>query len=137
MEDLSLEGASPAVREKAGLPPAMPGSIKSPAKLARDQNHAEEDLFSQFIRNVHERGLRSSELEGKLVIYVSNPIGVCPSCRWGLNNPDVRPGVIKQFSELHPKLTIEFLVDPQPGTKTIGPSRFTVKNGKYISRSDR
>ena len=65
----------------------------------------------------------------------SYPIGVCPTSRWRLNNPDA--GVIKQFSELHPNLTVDFLVDTQPGIKTIGPTRFTVQNGKYISRSDR
>jgi hypothetical protein len=137
LEDVTIEGASPAVRQEAELPPTTPGDIKSPSKLARDQKHAEEDLFNQFIQKVRERGLRSSDLEGKLVIYVSNPKGVCTVCRWGLDNPDAPAGIIKQFSELHPKLTIEFTVATQPGIRSIGPSRFTVRNGEYISRSDR
>jgi hypothetical protein len=136
LEDFPFEGASPAVRQEAELPPTIPGEIESSSQIPRDRRHAEEDLFNQFIRKVEERRL-PSDVEGKLVIYLPNPIGVCPTCRWGLNNPDVRAGVIKQFSELHPKFTIEFLVDTQPGIKTIGPSRFTVQNGKYISRSDR
>ena len=137
LEDLPFEGASPAVRQEAGLPPTIPGEIQSPSQIPRDRKHAEEDLFNQFIRKVEERRLRSSDLEGKLVIHVSNPNGVCSVCRWGLDNPDVRAGVIKQFSKLHPKLTIEFSVGTQPGIKTIGPSRFTIRDGAYVRRSDR
>lgn len=87
LENVTLEGAPRGVRHEAVLPPTTPGDIKSPAKHARDQGHAEEDLFNQFIQKVQERGLRSSDLEGKLVIYVSNPKGVCTVCRLGVGQP--------------------------------------------------
>jgi hypothetical protein len=136
LEDIPFEGASPAVWQEAGLPPKIPGQIESPSQIPRDRRHAEEDLFNQFIRKVQERSLRPSDVEGKLVVHVSNPNGVCSVCRWGLDNPNVRAGVIKQFSKLYPKLTIEFSVATQPGIKTIGPSRFTIRDGAYVQRSD-
>jgi hypothetical protein len=135
LETMKFEGASRAVRKDAGLPPAIPGTIRSPAQLARDRWHAEEDLFNQFDRAVEQRGLLRSDVEGKLVIHVSNPRGVCPACLSGLNNAKVRAGVIKQFSALYPKLTIEISVATQPGIKLFGYSRFAVRDGKYIDRS--
>ncbi len=111
---------------KLDCPPQPQARSTSPSHLPRDREHAEGDIFSQFIRKAKERGLRPSDVEGKLVIHVSNPNGVCPVCRWGLTNLDARPGLIKQFSELYPKVTIEFSVVTEPGIKTIGPSHFTI-----------
>jgi hypothetical protein len=137
LEGILFEGASPEVWKKARLSPAPPGKYESPSALPRDRGHAETEIFNKFKRAVEERGLQPSQLEGSLVIHVSNPSGVCPPCRWGLNNPNAPAGVIKQFSMDFPKLNIEFSVATEPGTKVIGPSRFSVRNGSYVSRSDR
>jgi hypothetical protein len=137
LEGITFEGASPQVWKKAGRPIPPPGKYESPSPLARDRRHAEGGIFNRFDQEVWERGLRPSDVEGKLVIHVSNPQGVCNACRSGLDNPKARAGIIKQFSADYPKLTIEFSVATQPGIKTNGPSRFTIRDGKYISRSDR
>jgi hypothetical protein len=137
LEDVPFDGASPAVWKEAGEPPPPPGKYESPSALDRDRGHAEEGLFNQFDREVKERRLRPSDIEGKLVIHISNPKGVCTYCRSGLDNPDAPAGIIKQFSVDYPKLTIEFSVATQPGIRTIGPSRFSVGEGKYIWRNDR
>jgi len=137
LEHITFAGASPEVLKEARLPPAIPGRYESPSKLPRDRGHAEEVLFNKFDREVEKSGLRPSDIEGKFVIYVSNPHGVCTVCRRGLNNPKARAGIIKQFSTNYPRLDIEFVVATQPEIKTIGPSRFTVREGRYISRNDR
>ena len=137
LEGITFKGASPGVWKKAGQPVPPPAKYESPSLLARDRRHAEGGIFNRFDQEVQERGLRPSDIEGKLVIHVSNPKGVCPSCRWGLDNPKARAGIIKQFSRDYPKLTIEFSVATEPGIRTMGPSRFTIRDGKYVSRSDR
>jgi hypothetical protein len=134
-EDVMFEGASPKVLKEARLPPATEGNFKSPSPLARGLGHAEEVLFNEFDRAVEKRGLRPSDIEGKFVIHVSNPYGVCTWCLAGLSNRNAPAGVIKQFSMKYPKLTIEFSVDTQPGIRTIGPSRFGVLNGTYLDWS--
>ena len=129
-------GASPQVRQKAGLPPATPGPIASPSRLPINQAHAEEDLANRFVESVERLGLKPEDLDGRnLVIHISNPKGVCESCRWGLNS-DAPPGVLKQLSIRYPRLTIHISVETEPGITPLGPTHFTIKNGRYVSRSD-
>jgi hypothetical protein len=136
LENTRFEGASPWVRDEAGLPRATPGPIASPSSIARDRGHAEEDIANQFVRAVEQRGLQPSDLDGhKLVIHISNPNGVCSTCRWGLNS-DAPAGVLKQLSQRYPGLAIHIRAETQPGIKPASPIGFTIKNGRYIDRSD-
>jgi hypothetical protein len=74
LQDITFEGASPFVRDEAGLPRATPGPTEPPSPYGFDQGHAEEDLVNQFIRAVEKLDLKPSDLDGhKLVVYVSNP----------------------------------------------------------------
>jgi len=137
LENEIFEGASPSVRQAAGLPHATRGDIKSPAPLTRDQEHAEEDLFNRFKRRVEDRRLKQSDFEGRtLTIHVSNPIGVCSWCRAGLDS-DALPGVLKQLSTLYRQLTIHVTVETEPGITPSSPTDFTIRDGRYISRNDR
>jgi hypothetical protein len=136
LEDMKFEGASPKVRYEAGLPRANPGPIVTPAAFTRYGRHAEEDIANQFVRAVEERGLKPSDLDGhKLVIHISNPNGVCPTCRLGLDS-DAPAGVLKQLSERYPGLSIRITAETQPGVVPSGLTNFTIQNGRYISRSN-
>jgi hypothetical protein len=135
LEDVTFEGASPRVRDEAGLPRATPGPIASPSRWVFHQRHAEEDIANQFVRAVEDRGLKPSDLEGHtLVIDISNPAGVCPTCRQGLGTEE-QPGVLKQLSQRYPGLTIQVSVQTQPGIRARGPTNFAIKNGRYVSGS--
>jgi len=137
LENIKLEGASPLVWDEAELPRPPPGPIMAPSDNPLKSAHAEQDIANKFVREVEERGLKPSDLDGyQLSIHVSHPKGVCPTCRAGLDS-DKAPGVLRQLSERYPGLSIHVTVDTQPGIMPMGPTAFVIKNGRYIHRSDR
>jgi len=132
LEGQVFEGASPAVRQQAGMPPATPGPIASPRTIAIDRNHAEEDIANQFVAAVDRAGLKPADLDGKeLLMRVQNEAGICTACRQGLANQNVASGVLKQLSERYPGLNIRVVVD-NPGPRLRGPADFTIRNGAYM-----
>ena len=50
----------------------------------------------------------------------------------GLGNPAKPSGVIKQLSEMFPKLRIEVTSEVVEGVKVNGRLQFIVENGKYV-----
>jgi hypothetical protein len=133
LDGFTFYEASPRVRDEGGLPRATPGPIASPSRRPFDWAHAEEDIANQFVRAVEERGLKPSDLDGhKLVIHVSNPRGVCPTCRQGLDSSEA-PGVLKQLSERYPGLTIHVTVPSRQGIRAKGPTNFAIRNGQYVN----
>lgn len=129
-----FEGASPAVRDAAGLARATPGPVASPSAFAAARAHAEEDIANQFVRAFDQAGLTQADVAGRtLRMHISNPTGVCNTCRQGLAS-DKPAGVIKQLSERYPDLDIRVTVETQPGARLVGPSDFTVRNGQYVAR---
>jgi hypothetical protein len=137
LENVIFEGASPLVRREAGLPPAAQGPIRSPLGIAFHQGHVEEELANLFDRAVKARGLQPKDLEGyELWMHLSKPS--CPTCRSGLDS-EATPGVLKQLSTepYYPGLTIHVDADINQRTKPRGPKQFAIRNGTYISRSDR
>jgi hypothetical protein len=137
LENETFEGASSLVREEANLPRPAPGPIKSNAKNPRDADHAEEVIANRFVESVERRGLTPSDLDGyTLAIHISNPNGVCTTCRRGLGTK-AEAGVLKQLSERYPGLNIRVTVETEPNVKPSGPTDFTIRNGNYIRRNDR
>ena len=133
LEGKVFEGGSPKVRKEAGLPDlddAFPDrEIKSPRKNAFFTRHAEEDVIQDFVRSVEELGLPDDEIEGVFKLHQSNSSGVCGACKQGLTNPDVSPGILKQFSEKFPNLTIEVTTESaEIGSKL----NFIIKNGQIL-----
>ena len=133
LEGKVFEGGSPKVRKEAGLPDlddAFPDrEIKSPRKNAFFTRHAEENVIQDFVRSVEELGLPDNEIEGVFKLHQSNSSGVCGACKQGLTNPDVSPGILKQFSEKFPNLTIEVTTESaEIGSKL----NFIIKNGQIL-----
>lgn len=51
----------------------------------------------------------------------------------GLGNPDKSSGVIKQLSEMYPKLEIKVTSEVIDGVKPNGRAEFIVNNGIYVN----
>lgn len=127
-----FEGASPRVRQEAGLPKQEEGPIQSPALVAAGRNRAEQDIANQFVTAVDKAGLKPSDLDGHtLTMRIDNETGICSTCKSGLANPDVESGVIKQLSERYPGLTVHVIVN-EPGEKTKGMTDFLIRNGEVL-----
>ena len=136
LEGKVFEGGSPKVRKEAGLPDldeAFPyRKIRSSGKISSATRHAEENVVNDFINAIKEVGLEAEDVIGTLKIHQSNPKGVCPTCLSGLGNPAKPSGVIKQLSEMFPKLRIEVTSEVLEGVKVNGRLQFIVENGKYV-----
>gem|GEM_PF-3844556 len=74
---------------------------KSPNPV--NSNHAEQTVLGN-IANKLDNTIGNKNVAGTIHIQVDQ--AVCSSCKSGLNNPKSRAGVIKQFSEEFPNLTI-------------------------------
>ncbi|NMD84949.1 hypothetical protein HF881_10345 [Streptococcus sp. WB01_FAA12] len=73
--------------------------------------------------------MSDDKISGVFQLHQSNPSGVCGACKQGLTNPDVSPGILKQFSEKYPNLIIEVTTESaEIGSKL----NFTIKNGKIL-----
>ena len=122
--------------KEAGLPDldeAFPyRKIRSSGKISSATRHAEENVVNDFINAIKEVGLEAEDVIGTLKIHQSNPKGVCPTCLSGLGNPAKPSGVIKQLSEMFPKLRIEVTSEVLEGVKVNGRLQFIVENGKYV-----
>ena len=137
LEGKVFEGGSPKVRKEAGLPDlddAFPDrEIRSSGKISSATRHAEENVANDFINAIKEVGLEAENVTGTFKIHQSNPKGVCPTCLSGLGNPAKPSGVIKQLSEMFPKLRIEVTSEVVEGVKANGRLQFIVENGKYVN----
>ena len=136
LEGKVFEGGSPKVRKEAGLSDlddAFPDrEIRSSGKISSATRHAEENVANDFINAIKEVGLEAENVTGTFKIHQSNPKGVCPTCLSGLGNPAKHSGVIKQLSEMFPKLRIEVTSEVVEGVKVNGRLQFIVENGKYV-----
>ncbi len=133
LEGQVLEGASKRVRRDARRPPAEPGEIEAPFDNPLLVKHAEEDLANQFKRKIENLGLQPQDLDGhELTIHLSQR--PCPSCLSGLDS-DAPAGVLKQLSQLYPKLTIHVTWDVKSGLAPRGLTRLIIRNGEYVTGS--
>ena len=128
-----FEGGSPKVRKEAGLPDldeVYPDrEIRSPRANALFTRHAEEGVIQEFVDKVNKLDLSENEIEGVFKLHQSNSSGVCGACKQGLTNPDVKPGILKQFSTKYPNLTIDITTESaEIGSKL----NFSIKNGQVI-----
>ena len=133
LEDRVFEGGSPKVRKEAGLPDldeAFPDrEVQSPRKNALFTRHAEENVIQEFISGVEELGIPDDEVVGTFKLHQSNSSGVCSACKQGLTNPDVKPGILKQFSMKYPNLRIEITTESaEIGSKL----NFRIQNGNLL-----
>jgi hypothetical protein len=107
LEDLTFEGASPAIRAEADIPSPTP-QAKSPRQNVMFADHAEQDVVNAFIDAVETRGIPAEAMEGKaLRIHISNPAGVCSACAQGTGGAvSIEPGVLMNLKRRYPGLTI-------------------------------
>lgn len=156
LEQFRFEGASPKVREEAGissLDQQHPGrGIRSPAVHPQGKMHAEEDLVNQFDRAVLDAKLSPEDVEGNLYILQSNPTGACTTCFQGfpVDRPKtsrasdvaegvdvtyarVPPGILKQLSDMYPNLTIHLTSEVGDSTRTGGRLSFAIRDGEYVN----
>ena len=66
---------------------------------------------------------------------ITNPL--CDTCFQGLKNTDVVPGVIKQFSNKYPDLTINITVENNAAVRKTGEKVLTIKGGKIIEDTNK
>jgi hypothetical protein len=104
----------------------------SPQKFGGTKNHAEQNVLGDIADEIDQvkgfkpamKGKPKPGVNGKIHIHVEQE--VCSSCRQGLNNPEVLPGVVQQFSAEFPNVT---LVITNPRTSEV----LFVRGGKVIS----
>ena len=79
-----------------------------------------------------ETGSNSSDsTNGRTVnIHISNQSGVCTACYQGLTNPSVPAGVVRQFSERYPGVTIRITSDG--GVARPGVQELVVRGGAVV-----
>ena len=139
-EDQLVEGFSPVPRKLGKMKPidelcTSDRRIKSPFDKDLHTRHAEEDIFNNLDEKISKAKLTDEVLSGKVVsILISNPRGVCERCLAGIEGLSGFPerGVVRQFSERYPTLTIRFRVvhgfDAANGKAQV----LIVKNGKWM-----
>jgi hypothetical protein len=136
LEGRTFEGISPTVRNDAGLPSLdeLYGTnrpIQSPRTNALFTRHAEEDIFNGIARQIDNSGLTAAQLNGRTVnIHISNQSGVCTACYQGLTNPNVPAGVVKQFSDRYPGVTVRITSDG--GVARPGVQELVVRGGVVV-----
>ena len=132
LENETFEGASIIPRRQGEMGPTTEGPIESPNAHPLSKDHAEQDIANQFIAAVDKAGLKPADLDGKeLTMRIQNEQGICTTCKQGLTNPAVPPGVLKQLSERYPGLTIHVVVD-NPGPAMRGSGDFRILNGTIV-----
>ena len=143
LENKIWGGASPRPRAEANMQNldtvyGVGRFIKSPAPPILNQlhNHAEEDLLNNILQAFKENNITNSSLKGKnLNMRITNPL--CDTCFQGLKNTDVVPGVIKQFSNKYPDLTINITVENNAAVRKTGEKVLTIKGGKIIEDTNK
>ena len=82
---------------------------QSPSENPQFRDHAEQtvlgDIADHLDQQIKDKKVSGRDVTGEIVIHVDQP--VCNICRQGLNTT-ADPGIIKQFSEQFPNLTIIF-----------------------------
>lgn len=112
LEDIGFFGISATLRRKAKQPTldelyGKDRPIKSPNPNPMASAHAEEDMLSAVHVALEKLGLDDDALEGHVVdILISNAGGICPTCTGGLTTQNYQDGVLKQFSDIYPTLTL-------------------------------
>lgn len=99
------------------------------------QKHCEEVVVNKADMVVTNKGIPPEKVSGKITMHVSTDAGVCSQCIAGLNGADVKPGILKQFSEKYPNLEITITSEVGPNGKLRGRGSrqyVHIKNGKYI-----
>ena len=136
LEGVTFEGISPTLRNDAELPSldelyGVDRPIQSPRTNDLFTRHAEEDIFNGLVREIDKSGLTASQLNGRTVsIHISNQTGVCTACYQGLTNPNVPAGVVKQFSERYPGVTIR--ITSEGGVARPGVQELVVRGGAIV-----
>lgn len=101
-----FQGASKVIRESANIPTPQP-HVLAPTDNPQFADHAEQDVVNAFIDGLQEVALDRSPLDGEFLrIYISHGDGPCTKCRQGLNNRQVYPGILAEFSRRYRGLTV-------------------------------
>jgi filamentous hemagglutinin len=137
MQGEVLEGLSPSIRSQAGLPSldevyGADRPIKSPYQNPLFTRHAEEDLFNGVAQQIDSSGLKGTDLAGKtLDVQISNMSGVCNKCTAGLAGSSDLSGVVQQFSNRYPDLTVR--ISAVGGNAMPGRTTIVVRGGKIVN----
>jgi RHS repeat-associated protein len=131
-----FEGLSPRHRKTAGLGSLddVYGSgrpIKSPNSNPIASRHAEEDALNALAKAIDSLGIAPEGLHGYTVsLHISNAKGVCDTCFQGLGPSNAKAGVLRQFSERYPGLTIQ--VTAENASARMGRPVITIRGGKIL-----
>ena len=137
LEGTVVEGLSPSLRARAGLPSldevyGVDRTIKSPYQNPLFTRHAEEDLFNGLSQKIDSSGLSATDLAGKTVdVKISNMSGVCNKCTAGLSGSSDLSGVVQQFSNRYPDLTVR--ITAEGGTAMPGRTTVLIRGGKIVN----
>ncbi|WP_326493197.1 hypothetical protein [Clostridium estertheticum] len=144
LEDMTFKGASPEVRNEAGLATlddiapnrefkAPYDHIKNP-KLGQFTRHAEEGVLNELNDAIKYTGIKPEDVTGNLYIHQSNPGGVCNKCTKGLINifPEEKCGIFYQASVKYPSLNIMVTSEIDDSINANGLISFVLRNGKII-----
>ncbi|MBU3158140.1 hypothetical protein KPL46_25145, partial [Clostridium estertheticum] len=144
LEDMTFKGASPEVRNEAGLATlddiapnrefkAPYDHIKNP-KLGQFTRHAEEGVLNELNDAIKYTGIKPEDVTGNLYIHQSNPGGVCNKCTKGLINifPEEKCGIFYQASVKYPSLNIIVTSEIDDSINANGLISFVLRNGKII-----
>ncbi len=110
--------------------------IRTPFKLPRDLEHAEEEVLNELGLRIRKLRLSDEDLDGKVVsIIISNENGVCGGCTAGIPGLSHRPenGIIRQFSERYPTLTLRFRAVNGAEAVTGKAKILVIRNGEWIT----
>lgn len=101
-----------------GLSPQAGGSphpgFKPPSSHPSAQGHAEQNLAGAIDDELKKvmassPSLKPADFSGTVWMHIEQP--VCSGCKAGLADPDSGKGVLKQFSEKYPNLTLEITAE--------------------------
>jgi hypothetical protein len=104
LKNNTFEGASP----RAGGIPDL--TYKPPTAYTGAPGHAEQNIVGAIKKAIVEAGLEKNPglMKGK-TIYMFIEQEVCPMCKAGIYNESVGAGVLKQFSDEFPDITVEVM----------------------------
>jgi outer membrane protein OmpA-like peptidoglycan-associated protein len=102
-DDVITEGSTRSKGASAATVENNP-RYQSPQKFGGTKNHAEQNVLGDLADKLDVTFAKKADAKGNLYMLVEQE--VCSSCRQGLANADVLPGVVKQFSGEYPNITL-------------------------------
>ncbi len=124
-EEIITEGSTKSKGASAATVRNNP-RYQSPQKFGGTKNHAEQNVLGDLADKLDATFTSKTDAKGNVYVLVEQE--VCSACRQGLTNPEVDAGVVKQFSQEYPNITLIV-------TNNRTPEVLFVKGGKIVNRA--